>query len=407
MHTLFSENILSPPPTPAPINRSNPFELSYPPTSFPPATPIASSAGSSSSQNDLLTENYQNSQQSISGETAFSFGNDASITRHAPTRRKGNPKLIFMGTRRSGKSSIQKVIFEKYSPAETLYLEPTTKIETATMDSFMTFEALELPSTTLTAPLSTHDSLFATAGSLIWVLDMQDEYFASISLLIQTAVHLLQHHPRINFEVFIHKTDGLSEEYKYDTFRDVRQRVTDELADAGYGDRGIAFYQTSIFDHSVYEAMSKVVQKLVPQLPAMEALLNKLCSACRIQKAYLFDTVSKIYLATDASPTFLKDYEACADYVDVVVDVKQIYGWRTGGKGKSGQGEEKEVESGSVGESLITYDGSGNTYVYAREVNEYLSLICVMGQGSTADKRVLIDYNASILHEALVKMFKL
>jgi Ras-related GTP-binding protein C/D len=37
----------------------------------------------------------------------------------------------------------------------------------------------------------------------------------------------------------------------------------------------------------------------------------------------------------------------------------------------------------------------------------YLSLICVMGQGSTADKRVLIDYNVSIMHEALIKMFKL
>lgn len=30
-----------------------------------------------------------------------------------------------------------------------------------------------------------------------------------------------------------------------------------------------------------------------------------------------------------------------------------------------------------------------------------------MGQGSTADKRVLIDYNVSILHDALTQMFKL
>lgn len=37
----------------------------------------------------------------------------------------------------------------------------------------------------------------------------------------------------------------------------------------------------------------------------------------------------------------------------------------------------------------------------------YLSLICVMGQGSTADKRMLIDYNVTILQEALQEMFKL
>lgn len=236
--------------------------------------------------------------------------------------------------------------------------------------SFMKFESMELPSNLpYTSPDFDRDSIFASVGSIIWVLDMQDEYFHSIGQLIETAVFLLENYPRINFEVFIHKTDGLSEEYKFDTFRDVRQRVQDELADAGYGNRGVAFYQTSIFDHSVYEAMSKVIQKLLPQLPAMEALLNKLCSACRIQKAYLFDTISKIYLATDASPTFLKDYEACSDYVDTIVDIKQIYGWQT--RGQDGLlVTDGSTESGAVGESLITYDKTGNTYIYAREINE-------------------------------------
>lgn len=35
---------------------------------------------------------------------------------------------------RAGKSSIQKVLFEKFSPAETLYLDPSNKIETATIE---------------------------------------------------------------------------------------------------------------------------------------------------------------------------------------------------------------------------------------------------------------------------------
>ena len=36
-----------------------------------------------------------------------------------------------------------------------------------------------------------------------------------------------------------------------------------------------------------------------------------------------------------------------------------------------------------------------------------LSLICVMGKGSSADKRVLIDYNVDILHDALLQVFKI
>ena len=302
------------------------------------------------------------------------------------------------------------------------------------MSSFMNFESSEIPpNIPYLSPDFDREALFGgTTGSIIWVLDMQDEYFQSIDALIKTASFIMDNYPRLNFEVFVHKTDGLSEEYKYDTFRDVRQRVQDELSDAGYGDRSVAFYRTSIFDHSVYEAMSKVVQKLLPQLPAMEALLNKLCSTCRTQKAYLFDTVSKIYLATDTSPTFLKDYEVCSDYVDVIVDIKQIYGWH-GPENKNNSNEASSSSSAIVGESLITYDKSGNTYIYAREINEYapslpflslypfshcetkliyasaryLSLICVMGQGSTADKRVLIDYNVSILNDALQQMFAL
>ena len=167
---------------------------------------------------------------------------------------------------------------------------------------------------------------------MIWVIDSQDEYLTSINELLRTAVFLAEHYPRINFEVFIHKTDGLSDEYKYDTFREVRQRVQDELSDIGYGNRSVSYYQTSIFDHSIYEAISKVVQRLLPQLPALEALLNRLCSTCGMQKAYLFDTVSKIYVATDASPTFLKDYEVCSDYVDVIVDIKALYGWQASSK---------------------------------------------------------------------------
>lgn len=39
--------------------------------------------------------------------------------------------------------------------------------------------------------------------------------------------------PEMNFEVFIHKVDGLSDDHKIETQRDVHQRANDDLADAG------------------------------------------------------------------------------------------------------------------------------------------------------------------------------
>lgn len=37
----------------------------------------------------------------------------------------------------------------------------------------------------------------------------------------------------IKFEVFIHKVDGLSDDYKMETQRDIHQRANDDLIDAG------------------------------------------------------------------------------------------------------------------------------------------------------------------------------
>ncbi len=272
----------------------------------------------------------------------------------------------------------------------------------------MNFESAEIPTQLpVLSPEYEHATVFTNIGAVIWIIDSQDEYLTSISELLRVAVFLAENYPRANLEVFIHKTDGLSEEYKYDTFREVRQRVQDELSDFGYGDRAVSYYQTSIFDHSIFEAMSKVIMKLLPQLPAMETLLTKLCSTCRIQKAYLFDTVSKIYIATDTSPTFLKDYEVCSDYVDVIVDIKQLYGWLDAPKdapkdGSQPQNEDPELESegtqpkiegvqpkseaspsksGSsqpksapdtnmLGESMVTFDKGGDNYMYAREISK-------------------------------------
>lgn len=47
-----------------------------------------------------------------------------------------------------------------------------------------------------------------------------------------------------------------------------------KLIFAGYDQIHLSFHLTSIYDHSIFEAFSKVVQKLIPQLPALENLLN-------------------------------------------------------------------------------------------------------------------------------------
>ena len=96
--------------------------------------------------------------------------------------------------------------------------------------------------------------------------------------------------------------DGLSEERKLQLQRDVSQQVTKQLALKQLEDANLALYLSSIYDQSIYENISKVVQKLVPSLAILENLLDVLISNCRMNKAFLFDVITKVYLATDSQP---------------------------------------------------------------------------------------------------------
>lgn len=45
-----------------------------------------------------------------------------------------------------------------------------------------------------------------------------------------------------------------------------------------------------------------------------------------MEKSFMFDVVSKLYLATDSNPVDAHSFELCSDMLDVVIDVSCIYG---------------------------------------------------------------------------------
>jgi len=45
-----------------------------------------------------------------------------------------------------------------------------------------------------------------------------------------------------------------------------------------------------------------------------------------VEKAFLFDVVSKIYIATDGSAVDMQSYELCCEMIDVMIDMTCIYG---------------------------------------------------------------------------------
>ena len=58
------------------------------------------------------------------------------------------------------------------------------------------------------------DDLFRKCGALIFVIDVQEDYLEALHRLFLTVSRAYYINPKINFEVFIHKVDGLSDDYK-------------------------------------------------------------------------------------------------------------------------------------------------------------------------------------------------
>ena len=308
------------------------------------------------------------------------------------------PKVLLMGARRSGKSSIQKVVFHKMSPHETLFIESTNKIvkNDIANSSFVQFEVWDFPGHVDTSSAAVKpESTYAGCGALVWVIDAQDDQAEAIARLQATIVMAHRINPSIVFEVFIHKVDSLSDDQRIECQREIQNQLSDELTTARVQQAKVNFHLTSIYDHSVFEAFSKVVQQLIPQLPTLQSLLDVLVTSCRIDKAFLFDVVSKIYIATDSSPVDMQSYELCADMIDAVIDVSSIYG--LGEEGANAPAPESN-------NCVITL--STGTVIYLREANRSLALVCILSESVLAQQG-LLEYNFGCFREALFELFRI
>ncbi|CAH1406297.1 unnamed protein product [Nezara viridula] len=74
--------------------------------------------------------------------------------------------------------------------------------------------------------------VFGGCGALVFVIDAQDDYMDALNKLNVTVTKAFKVNPNIKFETFIHKVDGLTEDNKMETQRDIHQRANDDLSDA-------------------------------------------------------------------------------------------------------------------------------------------------------------------------------
>ncbi|TCD72003.1 hypothetical protein EIP91_000135 [Steccherinum ochraceum] len=233
-------------------------------------------------------------------------------------------KILLVGLRKSGKTSIYETLFNDCDPKQTFYLDTSTRITRHTYDTAIPLEIWDCPGIIAPETLGGQLSQFS---SLIFVIDIQNLLQEPIAKLVDWVAAVYRYNPLMNLEVFVHKADVLTEDYKWDAFRTIQSRVNDEIQETSeeYEQISVNFSLTSIYDHSLHESFSKVLQKLMDTMPAYEELINVFCANSQSSKAFLCDIKSRLYLATDASPVDTQDYGLCADYLQMLNSFGPLY----------------------------------------------------------------------------------
>lgn len=220
------------------------------------------------------------------------------------------------------------------APSDTLFIEKTNKSSPDDLKYVHSFRARKVLHRKLTMPLpspppgTTCSSFlsmrmwdlpggqldpeqlnlsFEDTDAVIFVLDAQSALHDVIRKLSVTMHKAYTANPGIQFEIFLHKVDGMSEDYRLgalldvtekgascvltpsyrarfpDTLQNLRDRLTEELFDMSpelESNMNVFYHLTSVFDTSIYEALSKVIQKLIPEQAMLERLLDLLCQVC-------------------------------------------------------------------------------------------------------------------------------
>ena len=323
-----------------------------------------------------------------------------SVTSQTPNLLHMESKIILAGLKKSGKSSILKVLFGKVSPHETMYLDPTQGIKQEPPLTNRLMSQCRLTEVSGAwpweeTPQEYDGNLFSNCQSLVLVVDASDEAQAglihALNLCRKVVGRAWRVKPSINVELFLHKSDR---NYRFDTeafgdaklgfMREVSGQFAELLKPLGKNPDFVT-HCTSIFDSSLYDAFSKVVQRSLLKDGRIEGLMDLLVSTSNLDKAFLFDLSSKVHFATDTTPSDPLLCGLMQDMLEVIGDFGSIYGQ----KGK--------LEAGAA--CTIGLNNGQNLYMRVLDATG-LALVCLIREGH-CDRMHLLNRNIKSFFSAL------
>lgn len=211
-------------------------------------------------------------------------------------------KVLLMGRRAAGKTSMRSIIFANYIARDTSALSPTIDVEASQL-RFLGNLTLNLwdcggQEAFVDNYLNNQrEHIFKNVSVLIFVFDVESRDVQKDMQYFTAAIGALQQHSA-DARIFclIHKMDLIPEESGERLFRS-RESELSRIALP----MKVTCFKTSIWDETLFLAWSSIVYSLIPNVSSLKTQLDRFCDVCEADEVVLFERATFLVICHSSS----------------------------------------------------------------------------------------------------------
>ncbi|OAF70150.1 Rag D [Intoshia linei] len=295
-------------------------------------------------------------------------------------------KIYIFGSRRSGKSSIFRFMFDDYSltiPGGLEHNPDNVYISILNNHWFKDIQVYDFPvkfDIKEDRFKSYLPEFFDKVLAIIFVIDAQDAVQNSLHQFNKFFEIVNRQNSHIYYVIFAHKSDGLNDTQKLDVLRCINAN------ESKYSDN-VTQFLTTLYDISVREAFSLLIQRILKIVPEIESILNFFVSYSFLKSVYLCDINSKIFFS------FYSNTLSNVDQMSYDMSCKVITLLKN-----TSEGYNKERVKNDISVSVLM----GEERIFCKTMNS--SLCCVIKHTDDGANEPIIEYNLNIIFKALQQL---
>lgn len=210
---------------------------------------------------------------------------------------KGIPKILLMGKCGVGKTSMRSIIFANQAPKDTMILGYTSEVAESRLRfmgnlSFNLFDCGGQEEFVRQYFETKKESIFSNVEVLIFVVEAISlntknnvkDNIKDVNYFEDCIKALEEYSPSAKVFVFIHKMDLVDDEQRKYIFNKRKEELQ-----AKAGKFSVSYYQTSIWEHSLYTAWTSITASLTKNIEEIQKSLKNFASACDAEEVILFE----------------------------------------------------------------------------------------------------------------------